>query len=233
MWGQTKEIPLMTARTLLRWSGLAAIVAGVLEALFAVLDFFLFPPSQPFIQPSSLSFSQQAATDAWVIEQVVNWVAKVFLLWALVGLYCRQAKETGVLGFLAFLLSFVGVTLLFGTIWGGFILTPGLAKAAPAYLDSTVTQFSLLPGLVGYILPFVLALLGILLFGLASLRAKVFPRPAAVLFILTPLLQVAQSFIGLSFLADIAFGAGLIWMGYTLWAEQREVARQRAVAVVS
>jgi hypothetical protein len=212
----------MTPQTLLRWSGLAAIVAGVLEALFAVLDFLLFPPSQPFIQTSAMSFSQQAATNAWLIEQVINWVAKVFLLWALVGLYSRQAKETRVLGFIAFLLAFVGIALIFGTIWGGFILTPGLARAAPAYLDSTVTQFSLLPGLVGYILPFMLALLGILLFGVASLRAKVFPRWAAILLIVTPLLQVVKSFIGLPFVADMVFGIGLVGMGYALWSEKRE-----------
>ncbi|HEY7347649.1 MAG TPA: hypothetical protein VH599_04970 [Ktedonobacterales bacterium] len=223
----------MTARTLLCWSGLTAIVAGVLEALFAVLDFLLFPPSQPFIQPSSLSFSQQAATNTWVIEQVVNWVAKVFLLWALVGLYSRQAKETGVLGFIAFLLSFVGITLVFGTIWGYFLLAPGFAKVAPAFLDAGGTQFSLLPGLVGLILPFALALLGFLLFGVASLRAKVFPRWAAVLFILFPPLFVVKGFIPLPSIADIAFGAGLVWMGYTLWAEQRGLARQRAVAAVS
>src|SRR5215470_5976068 len=98
----------MTPQTLLRWSGLAAIVAGLLEALFAVLDFLLFPPSQPFIQTSAMSFSQQAATNAWLIEQVINWVAKVFLLWALVGLYSRQAQRAGALGFIAFLLAFVG-----------------------------------------------------------------------------------------------------------------------------
>lgn len=129
----------MTARTLLCWSGLAAIIAGGLEALFAVLDFLLFPPSQPFIQPSSLSFSQQAATDAWVIEQVVNWVAKVFLLWALVGLYSRQAKEAGVLGFIAFLLAFVGITLVFGTIWGFFL-------AGYYALDALLVAPGTLPG---------------------------------------------------------------------------------------
>jgi len=215
----------MTTQTLLRWSGLAAIVAGVLEALFAVLDFLLFLPSQPF--------SQQAATNAWLIEQVINWVAKVFLLWALVGLYSRQAKEAGALGFIAFLLAFVGIALVFGTIWGFFILAPGLAKAAPAFLDSPVTQSSLLPGIVGVILPFALALVGILLFGLASLRAKVFPRWAAVLLIVAPLLQVVKGFIGLPFVADLVFGAGLVWMGYTLWSEKREPAGQREVAVES
>jgi hypothetical protein len=226
------DIPMSTGN-LIRWSGLAAIVAGVLEALFAILDFFLFPPIQSFIPTSSMSFSQQAATNAWLIEQVINWGAKVFLLWALVGLYSRQAHRAGVLGFIAFLLTFVGVALVFGTIWGFFILAPGLASAAPAFLDSPVLPSSLFPGIVGLILPFALALVGILLFGLASLRAKVFPRWAAVLLILTSPLQVVQGFIGLPFIADTVFGAGLVWMGYTLWSEQREPVGQHEAAGVS
>ena len=117
----------MTPNMLLRLAGLAAVVAGVGEALNAILDFVLFPPQQSLIHTSVMSFSQQAATNAWVIQQTVNWVAKVFLLWALVGLYTRQSRQTGALGFIAFLLSFVGITLVFGAIFGYFLLAPDLA----------------------------------------------------------------------------------------------------------
>jgi len=222
----------MTPQTLLRLTGLAAIVAGALEALNAVLDYLLFPPAQSLIHTSVMSFSQQAATNAWVIQQTVNWVAKVFLLWALVRLYTRQAKQTRVLGFVAFLLSFVGVMLVFGAIFGYYLLAPDLARVAPIFLDGGPTELSLL-GRVAFILPFVAAQVGILLFGVASLRAKVFPRWAAALFILTPLLFVVGGFITLPFIGDVAFGAGLMWMGYTLWAEKRELVEQRAVAAMS
>src|SRR5215470_12247920 len=144
----------MTSRDLFRWSGLAAIVAGALEALNAVLDFVLFPPRQSFIHASVMSFSQQAATNAWAIQQTVNWVAKVFLLWALVGLYSRQSKETGVWGLVAFLLSFVGITLVFGAIFGYFLLAPDLAKVAPAFLDAGPAALSLL-GLLVFVIPFI------------------------------------------------------------------------------
>jgi hypothetical protein len=179
-----------------------------------------------------MSFSQQAATNAWVIQQTVNWVAKVFLLWALVGLYTRQAKQTRVLGFVAFLLSFVGVMLVFGAIFGYYLLAPDLARVAPTFLDGGPTELSLL-GRVAFILPFVAAQVGILLIGVASLRAKVFPRWAAALFILTPLLFVVGGFITLPFIGDVAFGAGLVWMGSTLWAEKREPIEQHTLAAMS
>jgi hypothetical protein len=213
----------MTPQTLLRLTGLAAIVAGALEAMNAVLDYLLFPPAQSLIHTSVMSFSQRAATNAWVIQQTVNWGAKVFLLWALVGLYTRQAKQTRVLGFIAFLLSFVGVMLVFGAIFGYYLLAPDLARVAPAFLDGGPTQLSLV-GLLSFVLPFLAAQVGILLFGVASLRAKVFPRWAAALFILTPLLFVVGGFITLPFIGDVVFGAGLVWMGYFLWTEKGEAA---------
>jgi len=222
----------MTPQTLLRLTGLAAIVAGVLEALNAVLDYLLFPPAQSLIHTSVMSFSQRAATNAWVIQQAVNWVAKVFVLWALVGLYTRQAKQTRVLGFIAFLLSFVGVMLVFGDIFGYYLLAPDLARVTPAFLDGGPTQLSSV-GLLSFVLPFLAAQMGILLFGVASLRAKVFPRWAAALFILTPLLFVVGGFITLPFVGDVAFGAGLVWMGSTLWAQKQEPVEQRAVAAMS
>src|SRR5262249_34724242 len=168
------------------------------------------------IHASVMSFSQQAATNAWAIQQTVNWVAKVFLLWALVGLYSRQSKETGALGLVAFLLSFVGITLVFGAIFGYFLLAPDLARVAPAFLDAGPAALSLL-GLLAFVVPFIVAQVGILLFGVASWRAKVFPRWTAALFILTPLLFVADGFINLPFIADVVFGAALVGMGYFLW----------------
>jgi hypothetical protein len=68
------------------------------------------------------------------------------------------------------------------------------------------------------------AQVGILLFGVASWRAKVFPRWAATLFILTPLLFVVDGFINLPFIADVVLGAGLVGMGYFLWARKGAMA---------
>jgi len=220
----------MSTQTLFRLCGLAAIVAGVGEALNAVLDYLLFPPRQSFIHASVMSFSKKAEKNAWVIEQAVNWGAKVFLLWALVGLYSRQAKEAGVLGFIAFLTTSVGITLVFGAIFGFFLLAPDLARVAPAFLDAGPMQLSLV-GLLSFTVPFLVAQVGILLIGVASWRARVFSRWAALLFILTPLLFIVDGFINLPFIADVAFGAGLVGMGYFLWTEKQAAAPAQEAAL--
>jgi len=130
-----------------------------------------------------------------------------------VGLYCRQARRAGTFGFAAFLAAFIGAALEIGTLWSAFILNPPLAKAAPAFLDSTVTQFAVFPGLIGFVVPFALLLIGRLLLVLASLRANVFPRWALLLSIA----GFPCFFLGIPVVSDLLFDVGLVWMGCFLW----------------
>jgi hypothetical protein len=210
----------MSAINLIRWCGLATIVAGVFEALVAVMEFLFIPRGTPF--------SAQAATNVWLVQQVLNWSAKFLLLLTLIALYSRQASRAGRFGLVAFVVAFTGTAFFFATIWGFFILAPGLATAAPQVLDSTVafmgstgTQPSILPGLVGLLLPFALITVGWLLFVLASLRANVFPRLAFVLIVI----GLPVRFLGLSLVADMLFGAGLVWLGSALWSNNATAAR--------
>jgi hypothetical protein len=215
----------MTPHTLLRWSSLAALVAGSLKIVIAFFHYFSFPPD--------LSRSAVMTLSAWQIQQAVDLAGKMLFLWALVGLYSRQAKETGLLGLVGYLTLFTGFMLSFGTQWGFFIFGPDLAKAAPAVLDSDIPSGLL--GNVALLFPFVLAGLGLILFGLATLRAKVYPRPLAALLLLIPAVGGALLLAGvggIGFLAgDVAFGAGIGWMGYFLWREKVVVPRARAAAL--
>jgi len=214
----------MSSSTLLRWSGLAAIVAGVLEALVAVLDFLLFPDNLARTSVVTMSTYQilQAVTLAW----------QILFLWALVGLYGRQSDKAGVLGFAGFLIFFVGYILIYSTQWGFFIFGPDLARAAPTFLDSEIPSGVL--GIVAHQFPFALAALGLILFAVASLRAKVFPRWAVVLLLVAPVVGGAGLFVGLGFLGGGGvFDTGIAWMGYALWAQKRELAGQRAVTAAS
>lgn len=66
----------MSTTKLLRWSGLASIVAGVLFALATLLH----PPSEDV--PAILS-------TAWIPAHAIGWVANLLLLLGLIGLYGR------------------------------------------------------------------------------------------------------------------------------------------------
>src|SRR5215472_11682351 len=128
--GKPKEVRRMTSQTLLRWSGLAALVAGSLKIVIALFHYFSCPPD--------LARSAVMTLSAWQVQQAVDLAGKLLFLWALAGLNARQAKEAGVLGLVGYFTLFVGFMLSFGTQWGFFILGPDLARATPAVLDSDI-----------------------------------------------------------------------------------------------
>jgi len=103
-------------------------------------------------------------------------ISTALLLLGLVGLYISQSEAVGVLGFVRFLVAFLGTVLLAGALWFELFITPSLAAEAPELLAAEL-------GLPGFILMVLLGAVGWVLFGVATLRAGVYPRWAAILLI--------------------------------------------------
>jgi hypothetical protein len=198
----------MSSSNLTRWSGLAASVGG---ALFIVLDVaeFLLIGNQPY--------SEAAASGAWILVQGSYILAAVLISLGLVGLYLCQARQAGTLGLIAFVVTFLGGMMAYGSTWSETFFGPWLAQAAPELLDADPTGSVIAGVLVSY----VLFALGWFLFGLASLRAEVLPRGAAILMMVGALLFVVLSVMELPF-TGVLYGAAVAWMGYALWSGTAE-----------
>ena len=128
----------------------------------------------------------------------------------LVGLYVSQSEATGFLGLVRFMGSFVGLALVAGVAWADVFLLPYLAKTAPVLIDEAFI------GLGGFILSYLLAGLGGVLFGIATLRGRVYPRSAALLFTVGAALAVVGGLLGVPLLS-IVFDVGVAWLGLALW----------------
>ena len=113
-------------------------------------------------------------------------VAMYALLLALTGLYATQAKSAGRLGLLGYLVAFLGTLLVAGDWWFESFVVPQIAAQAPQILKSAPSG----PLLVGAIGTFGLFALGWVLFGIATLRARVLSRSGAVLMIIGGLVGV-------------------------------------------
>ena len=73
----------MSSSNLIRWSGLAAMLAGVLLLVAALLDLVVGPG-----EPISL----RVTTGVYTFQSAVNLLAVVLLLIGLVGLYARHRR---------------------------------------------------------------------------------------------------------------------------------------------
>ena len=198
----------MPSSELTRWSGLAAILAGVLLSIGALLN----------IATETENLSESATTAPYAFTWLLYLLGGVLLLLGLVGLYIRQSGPSGILGLVAFLVAFLGTALAVGATWAELFVAPALAVEAPRVLDAEPTGMLAL----GFTLTFVVFLpLGWLLFGVASFRARIYPRAAAILLI------VGAVIAGLPIpLTEIVLYVGVAWLGFVLFTERGETVQQ-------
>jgi hypothetical protein len=198
----------MSSANLIRWSGLASLLAGVLHILGA----FLHPVGEDLAAINSPN---------WVPAHLVLWVSGILILLGLTGLYTRQAEKTGWLGLVSFVLAFIGMAVGGGLLLIVSIIIPLIATEAPALIGQAMTP-------PAFVLPVVAVGfgLGFILFGVATMRAGVLPRWAGLLLIIGAVLQMAEgSPIDRMLLhvilttGRVVFGLSFAWMGYALWSE--------------
>ena len=185
----------MSSSSLIRWAGLAAVLSGVSSVMGDLLGLTV-----------DLESAESAATTPYVLVFALYLLGTLLLLLGLVGLYAGQAEEAGILGLAGFLIAFAGTTLFSGTVWFELFITPSLAAEAPELAEAEL-------GLAGFVVSFLSVILGWLLFGAATLRACVCPRPAAILLIVGAVVSFAPVP-----LSGIVLSVAVAWLGFVLFA---------------
>ena len=193
----------MSSSQLIRWSGLAAVAGGVSLAIAEVVALSFF----------GSDFSRTATTGTYALYSVLIMITGVLLPLGLVGLYVRQSEAAGPLGLVGFVVAFIGTVLVAGFFWSSAFVAPILAVEAPQLLD--------VRSLPGFFRSFIVFGLGWLLFGVATLRAGIYPRAPAVLLIVGSVLIVIRLP-----LTSIVLDAAVAWMGYVLFTG-RDIAAGR------
>ena len=200
----------MSSSSLIRLAGLAALSSGVLAALGALLRLAV-----------DLENPLSATTAGYTVVFFLYLLSTALLLLGLVGLYTSQSQAAGILGLVGFLVAFLGTVLLAGVLWFELFITPGLATEAPELVGEEL-------GLPGFILMLLFGAVGWVLFGVATLRAGVYPRWAAVLLIVGGVL----AYFPLP-LAGIIFSVAIAWLGLLLFTGRGEAATSEQPSRVS
>jgi hypothetical protein len=189
---------------LMRWSGLAAILGGVLLSVGAVLH----------IATETENLSESATTAPYALTWLMYLLGGVLVLLGLVGIYVRQSEDAGILGLIGFLVAFFGMALLVGSAWFQLFVAPFFAVEAPGALDAEPAGMLA----VGFVLSFVVfSTLGWILFGKATLKAGVYPRAAAILLIVGVLINFLPTHF-----TEFVFNVAVVWLGFVLFTGQGE-----------
>jgi hypothetical protein len=149
-----------------------AMVSGLAMAASLLMDWLIVPHER--LGPEAF------LTSSYLVSSGLRLLSIVLLLWALIGIYERQSRSAGTFGLWAFVVAFLGTALTVGNVWAEVFVWPTLAQIAPDTMSGSVTDFpSYL--VAGLNVSFPLFGIGLILFGVATFRARVYPRWASIL----------------------------------------------------
>src|SRR5215204_3476284 len=154
----------------------AAIVSGLALVVSLLMEWLVVPHER--------LGSEAYLTNAYLVSSGLRLLGIILLLWGLIGIYKHQSRAAGTFGLWAFVVVFFGTALSAGNTWAEVFVWPTLAQVAPNMLSGQATEASSYLS-AGLTLSFPLFGIGLILFGVATLRAGVYPRWAAVLLIVS------------------------------------------------
>lgn len=185
---------------LVRLSGLAAMLGGVLWPLWFVIHLSVG--------------SGEPGSPAYERYELINRLLPLALLPVVVGfigLHAAQRRSYWRLGTVGFATVLIGFMVIIAGSVGEFWLFSDQPYMRPNGRQASFNLF-----LLGH-LPLAI---GTVLFGIATVRAKVFPYKAAVMLVL-PGVSVVVPFVG-----TFVFAIPFIWLGYLLWSGKVERGQQ-------
>jgi hypothetical protein len=195
----------MAIHRLIRWGA----IAWLLSAVMGIASIVLAPSD--FVANAVL-------TGWWVPSHAMLAISYALFLFGLIGFYLVQADKTGRTGSIGFILTFFGVLLLTAqVIVAAWILPviaaqPNVPKTAFAMLDPSgpLPFFSWV-----VFAAYLLAGAGLIMMGVATMRAAVLPRWAGLLLIVATVLDFAvlagaQGELIVK-LGDVAFDVAKLW----------------------
>jgi len=210
----------ITPTALTKVAALAAMLAGL---IYIVIQ---------FIHPADVV--ESLTTPMWTIVHVLSFAEAVLVMIGLAGIYLRQVREFGVLGLIAYAMFGFFFILQAAFNFAEAFIAPLIAVDAPQLAVDIVGLFGRYPAVndLGPLaaLPQVGAVLyvgGALLFGVSIIRARVLSRGAGLLLIVAAVITpVAGALLphALERMAAIPMGLGIIWLGLSLWMDQRKTA---------
>jgi len=218
----------ITTQSLIRASGPAAVIAGLSYALVGV-----------FHPPNILA---SVTTPAWLVVHVLAMVTSIFGLLGLTGIYARQAEKSGWLGLVGYLLLNLWLAIILGFAFVEVFILPVLATVSPTFVEGWLGMFdgigseiNLGPLATVWTITGPLYILGGILFGIATFRARILPRWAGVLLAVGTAMGPLAALVPLDLQPKVAVpvGIALIWLGYSLWSERRAKSTAASGPVVS
>ncbi|MCP5070583.1 MAG: hypothetical protein GY946_28800 [bacterium] len=198
----------MTSSRLFRLGGLSAVVGGALIGIDVVLHLFV----DDTLKPAALG---GLAHELWHAPGILG---LPLALLGLVAIYLGQHRETGRVGLCGFFLLVIGMTVgaVYSTLFHGLFL-PAIESIEAGLFEKLVSNTTAAQFYRGVVVQGLGLGLGAILFGIATIRAKVFPAVGGWLFIAAALFSAANEALPQGqLIGRTLFAVAFVWMGVDL-----------------
>jgi len=186
----------MSSSNWIRWGALGALLAGLAWLASGLFSLVTGQGAAELQSPYAA-----LGTFSYYLLEILFSIALAGMLAGLVGFHARQAPNYGRLGTAGFFAAFVGVFFM-------------LASTVASLLAESGDVLDWL-----FVLGFVGTLVGFVLLGTATLRARVLPRWCGILLLLAVLGIPVYFDLG-SYGGAILYGLVWLSLGYGLWSER-------------
>lgn len=202
---------MITTKSLYRFAGIAAIIAGI-----------IFAGIQPFHPPDTFA---SVTTGKWAVIISLKLLMCFLFLAGILGIFSMQKEKAGWLGLVAFAIFGLSWALQSGFVFAELFVLPPLASVSPQFVESALSvgngmAATMNIGALGscYQLVGICYLLGGIGFGITTYRARVFPRWPAGLLAITALLTPLAAFLphNIQRFAAVPMGIAIASLGYAL-----------------
>lgn len=164
---------------LIQWSRPIGLLAGPLAIASVALVIASEVSSGGSIEAMEGSFTG-------LLGGILGLIGAIALLIGLIAVYLHQHDRLGSLGLSGFLVALIGAAMSTGGVWSQVFVVPHLIAEAPEVLEQGAG-----PVLVGYLMSYSLLCVGALLFSVATLRGRAFPRWTSIMGIIGAVLCLA------------------------------------------
>ncbi|MBI5963476.1 MAG: hypothetical protein HY863_08395 [Chloroflexi bacterium] len=184
---------------------------------------------QPIHPPD---FLPSVTTTAWALIMPVKLLMCLLFLLGITSIYARQIEETGGLGLTGYLMLGLSWALQTAFIFTEAFILPVLATSTPEYVESLLGIVNGFPGTMNIgALPAIYGLVGItyvlgnLIFGIATFRARVLPRWTGALLAAAAVATPAAALLphAIQRYAAIPVGIAIIGMGFALFSNRQGI----------